>query len=192
VTVDHRLPTGGTPLMIAAALGFPEIAARLLKHGAAVDCQDERGTRALHAAAQFAFRSTETDSARRLLSLLIEHGADVNATNAIGQTPLLLLLGGRADPGVAVDQKHVVALLPLFLLARADVNLQDQRGVGPLHACAMHGLLLPARALLAAHADPARRDVLDRSPRQVAHLLGYVDVAAELGAREIPSAMDLR
>jgi len=188
VGVDHRLPTGGTPLMIAAALGFPEIVARLLKHGAAADAQDERGTRALHAAAQFAFRSSDTDCARRVLTLLIEHGADVNATNATGQTPLLLLLGARAEPGVAVDQKHVVALLPLFLLARADVNAQDQRGVGPLHACAMHGLLLPARALLAANADPTRRDVLERTPRQVAHLLGYIDVAGELGVRETAAA----
>ena len=81
-----------------------------------------------------------------------------------------------------------MALLPLFLLARADLNLQDQRGVSPLHACAMHGLLLPARTLLAAKADPSRRDVLDRTARQVAQLLGYIDLAAELGSREPQTA----
>jgi len=43
-------------------------------------------------------------------------------------------------------------------------------------------LLLPARALLAAGADPELRDVLERTPRQIAHLLGFIDVAAELGA----------
>jgi ankyrin repeat protein len=165
-------------------LGFPEIIARLLARGAQVNVCDERGTSALHAAAQFAFRSSETDSAKRVLQLLLEHGADVNVANTSGQTPLLLLLGGRADPGNAVDQKHLLALLPLFLLAHADLNAQDQRGVGPLHACAMHGLLLPARALLAAKADSTRRDVLDRSARQVAQLLGYIDLAAELGLRE--------
>jgi len=190
VAADHRLPTGGTPLMIAAALGFPEILERLLVAGAQVDARDERGTSALHAAAQFAFRTSDTDCARRLLDLLIRHGANVNATNASGQTPLLLLLGGRAELGAATDQKHLVALLPVFLLARADIDQQDQRGVGPLHACAMHGLLLPARALLAARADPARRDALDRSARQIAHLLGYVDVAAELGAHESTAAMN--
>jgi ankyrin repeat protein len=184
VAVDSRLPTGATPLMIAAALGFPEIVTRLLARGAQVNARDERGTSSLHAAAQFAFRSSETDSARRVLQLLLEHGADVNASNASGQTPLLLLLGARAEPGSPADQKHLLALLPLFLLAHADIDLQDQRGVGPLHACAIHGLLLPARALLAAKADPGRRDVLDRSPRQVAQLLGYIDLAAELGQRE--------
>lgn len=184
VPADSRLPTGGTPLMIAAALGFPEIVDRLLASGAQANACDERGTSALHAAAQFAFRGSDTEAARRSIELLLEHGAGVNATNAVGQTPLVLLLGGRADPGSVVDQKNLSTLLPLFLLAHADLNLQDQRGVGPLHACAMHGLLMPARALLAARADPARRDVLDRTPRQVAQLLGYVDLAAELGVRE--------
>lgn len=188
IPADSRLQTGGTPLMIAAALGFPEIIARLLARGAQATASDERGTSALHAAAQFAFRSSETESARRSLELLIEHGADINATNANGQTPLLLLLGGRVEPGIPVDQKHLLALLPLFLLARADLNLQDQRGVSPLHACAMHGLLLPARTLLAAKADPSRRDMLDRTARQVAQLLGYIDLAAELGSREPQTA----
>lgn len=187
VPVDQRLPAGGTALMIAAALGFPEIAALLLKHGAQADAQDERGTRALHAVGQFAFRSAETTRAQRTIELLLEHGADVNATNAAGQTPMLLLLGARSEPGTAADQKHLLVLLRLLLHAGADVDVQDQRGVSPLHACAMHGLLLPARVLLASRADTSRRDVLDRSAREVAHLLGYIDVAAELGMREADS-----
>ena len=52
----------------------------------------------------------------------------------------------------------------------------------------MHGLLLPARTLLAAKADPARRDMLDRTARQVAQLLGFIDLAAELGSREPQTA----
>jgi ankyrin repeat protein len=187
VPVDQRLPAGGTALMIAAALGFPETAALLLDHGAQANAQDERGTRALHAVAQFAFRSAETARAQRTIELLLERGADVNAANASGQTPLLLLLGARAEPGTAADQKHLLVLLRLLLHAGANIDVQDQRGVGPLHACAMHGLLLPARVLLASRADTSRRDVLDRSAREVAHLLGYIDVAAELGMRDANS-----
>lgn len=182
--VDQRLPAGGTALMIAAALGFPEIVALLLEHGAQTNAQDERGTHALHAVGQFAFRCAETARAQRIIELLLKHGADVNAANGAGQTPLLLLLGARAEPGTTADQKHLLVLLRQLLAAGADVNLQDQRGVSPLHACAMHGLLLPARVLLAARADTSRRDVLDRSAREVAHLLGYIDVAAEIGSRE--------
>ena len=182
--VDQRLPAGGTALMIASALGFPEIVALLLKHGAQANAHDERGTHALHAVAQFAFRSAETARAQRIIELLLQHGADVNATNAAGQTPLLLLLGARAEPGTSADQKHLLVLLRQLLAAGADVNLQDQRGVSALHACAMHGLLLPARVLLTARADTTRRDVLERSAREVAHLLGYIDVDAEIRSRE--------
>lgn len=190
IAVDQRLPGGGTALMIAAGLGYPEIAARLLARGADANAQDERGTRPMHAAAQFAFANRDTARARRVLELLIEKGADLDAADAKGKTALLFLLGARAEPGSASDQQHVQALLSLFLIGRADVNLQDERGVSPLHACAMHGLLLPARALLAARADPECRDVLERTPREVAALLGYVDVAAELTVR-MPSAMSM-
>jgi len=173
--------------MIASALGFPEIVALLLDHGAQTKAQDERGTQALHAVAQFAFRSAETARAQRIIELLLKHGADVNATNAAGQTPLLLLLGARAEPGTNADQKHLLVLLRQLLVAGVDVNAQDQRGVSALHACAMHGLLLPARVLLAARADTSRRDVLDRSAREVAHLLGYIDVDSEIRSRETDS-----
>ena len=182
VAVDQRVAGGGTALMIAAALGFSELVAQLLARGADADAEDERGTRALHAAAQFAFGSRDGERARRTLELLLEHGAAINAHNAAGQTALLLLLGARAQPGAAADQQQLLALLPLLIKRHADLNVQDQRGVGALHACAMHGLLLPARALLAAGADLERRDRLERTPREIAHLLGFIDVAAELGA----------
>ncbi|MCB1575887.1 MAG: ankyrin repeat domain-containing protein, partial [Xanthomonadales bacterium] len=63
---------------------------------------------------------------------------------------------------------------------------QDQRGVSPLHACAMHGLLGVAR-LLKSHGAPIdQRDGLGRSAGEIAALLGYVDVAAELGVVRSP------
>jgi ankyrin repeat protein len=189
VAVDQRLPGGGTALMIAAALGFPELVAQLLTHGAQVNAEDERGMRALHAAAQYSFARGDSERAQRTLTLLLDAGAAVDAANTAGQTALLLLLGARAEAGAVADQRQLLALLSLLLKHRVDLNAQDQRGVSALHACAMHGLLLPARALLAAGADPARRDMLERTPRQIAHLLGFIDVAVELGASSaIPSA----
>ncbi len=190
INPNQRLSGGGTALMIAAALGYPEIIARLLAHGAQVNAEDERGTRALHAAAQFAFASRDTQRARRVLELLIEKGADFNAIDVKGRTALLFLLGARAEPGSASDQQHLQSLLSLFLVGRADVNCQDERGVSGLHACAMHGLLIPARALLAARANPEVRDMRGRTPRDVANLLGYLDVAAELTLR-LPTATPL-
>ncbi|MGA9334923.1 MAG: ankyrin repeat domain-containing protein [Rudaea sp.] len=179
--VDHRLLGGATALMIAAGLGYPELVAQLLAHGADVDTADERGTRALHAAAQFGFADRDVESAKRTLQTLLDAGACVNAANDVGQTALLLLLGAGADVGALVDQKNLLALLQIMLAHQADTQLRDQRGVSVLHACAMHGLLLPARALLAVGADPTCCDGRERTPREVAHLLGFIDIAAELG-----------
>ena len=44
----------------------------------------------------------------------------------------------------------------------------------------LHGLLQVTRRLLRAGADPDLRDTLNRSPREVAVMRGFVDVAAEL------------
>jgi ankyrin repeat protein len=165
-------------------LGFPETAAQLLAHGAQANAEDEHGTRALHAAAQFAFSCRDGERARRTMEVLLEAGAGLDARNSGGQTALLLLLGAHAPARSAADQKQLLALLPLLLERGTDVNAQDKRGVGALHACAMHGLLLPARALFSAGADPARGDLLGRTPSEIAHLLGFVDVAAELGVTQ--------
>ncbi len=171
--------------MIAAALGYPEIVARLLARGADANAQDERGIRALHAAAQYAFGSRDTRARDDPLELLIEKGAQLDAADAKGRPPLLLLLGARAEPGSSADQQHLQSLLSLFLVGRADLNVQDQRGVSPLHACAMHGLLLPARALLAARANPeSHADMHGRTPRARWPICSAILMfAAELTAR---------
>ncbi len=191
VEIDQRLKGGGTALMIAAALGYPEIAVALLKAGANVDASDESHTRALHAAAHFAFHGRDGERAKATLDALLEHGAAIDARNSEGQTALLLLLGAHAEAGVAPDEKRLLAAIPSLLKRHADVNAADNRGVTALHACAMHGLLLPARALLAAGADTQLRDMRDRTAREVAHLLGFIDVAVELAAPRASAATSI-
>jgi uncharacterized protein len=183
VDVDQRLKGGGTALMIAAALGYPEIVTALLKAGANVDASDDSHTRALHAAAHFAFHGRDGDRAKTMLNTLLESGASIDARNSEGQTALLLLLGAHAEAGATSDEKLLLALMPAMLKRNADINAADNRGVTPLHACAMHGLMLPARALIAAGADTQLRDMRDRTAREVAHLLGFIDVAVELAAQ---------
>ena len=178
--IDQPLAGGGTALMAAAGRGDIEMAGALLAHSAKADAADAHGMCALHAAAQFAFAGGDAQKARRVFEMLLDAGAPVDARNADGQTALLVLLGAHAPPRSGADQKALLGLLEVLRERGARIDVQDERGVGPLHACAMHGLLLPARALLAAGADRSCRDLLERTPREVAHRLGFVDVAAEI------------
>ncbi|WP_313914744.1 ankyrin repeat domain-containing protein [Tahibacter sp.] len=185
--LDRSLPGGGTTLMIAAALGFPELVEKLLASGADANVADEKGSTALHAAAHYAFSHAGT-RARAVLEVLLRLGAAPNARNAKGQTALLLLVGGRADPGSPCDPAQLAHLVALLLDFAADLDAQDERGVSALHACAIHGLLGCARQLLARGAERDIRDRLGRRPADLAELLGHVDVAAELGSSTaIPS-----
>ncbi|UXI68531.1 ankyrin repeat domain-containing protein [Tahibacter amnicola] len=187
VDVNARLPGGTTALMIASALGFPELVLQLLQAGADPQLADDSGATALHAAVQYGF-AQPAQRAAGVLETLLRAGAAPNARNGKGQTPLLLLVGGRADPGTPCDAPALGRLVAVLLDYAADLDVQDERGVSALHACAIHGLLGCARQLLARGADRELRDCRGRRPADLAELLGYADVAAELGATAaIPS-----
>jgi ankyrin repeat protein len=182
--------------MIAAALGAVASVKRLLARGAQVNLRDEQGQTSLHAACQFAFQSADPGAARALIEALLEAGAELDAVSRAGQTPLLLLLGARAAAGSPSPQRGLTELTELMLARGADPDAQDQRGVGVLHAAAMHGLTDPCRSLLRAGADPALRDTLGRSAAEVALMLGYADLAAEIkraaGARQRAQGLQTR
>ncbi len=189
VAADQRMPSDATALMVAAAMGYPEIAEQLLDAGADVNAVDSAGRSALHAAAQFGFEHNDSLRARRLFDSLLKRGADINHADGEGKTPLLLLLGAQLPPGSDCDATHIGALVPVLLGAGAKVGHADQRGVTALHACAMHALLPPARVLLSRGADRQAADGRGRTAADVARQLGFVDIAHELAARvgAIPS-----
>ncbi len=110
----------------------------------------------------------------------------IDAVDAQGATPLLLLLGAQSRPGSDGDGTHLGALLPVLLEAGADADHADARGVTALHACAMHALFAPARVLLTRGANREAVDAFDRTPADVARVLGLVDLAMELESRAIP------
>jgi ankyrin repeat protein len=195
VALEQRLPGELTVLMVACALGLPELAARLLSAGADVNAIDGQGRTALHCAAMYGFTARDRGRVVALLDTLVLAGADADAI-AAGATPLLLLLGARAEPGTAADEEVLLAGIDQLLAQDVALDSRDPRGFGPLHLAALHGLPRVVQRLLAAGADPDLRDSLNRSPREVALMRGFVDIAAEFApassSRDISMARFLR
>jgi ankyrin repeat protein len=73
---------GWTPLLMASAFGPPEAVKMLLDAGAKTDAQDYRGFTSLMLAA-----GTDRYD-RRIVSMLVAHGADLRPTNHMGETAL--------------------------------------------------------------------------------------------------------
>jgi ankyrin repeat protein len=177
--LEQRLPGDVTVLMLAAALGLPDLCARLLMAGGNVHAQDAQGLTPLHCAALFGFTARERPRLVALLDTLLLAGAEPDAVAAGNVTPLLLLLGARAEPGTACDEEVVLTGAERLLDEDVMLDAQDPRGFGPLHLAALHGLLRITQRLLRAGCNPDLRDALNRSPREIAVMRGFVDVAAE-------------
>ncbi len=177
--LEQRLPGNVTVLMLAAALGLPDACGRLLAAGADIAAADAQGLTPLHCAALYGFTARDRPRLLALLDTLLLAGADPDAVAAGGVTPLLLLLGARAEPGTACDEEVIAAGVVRLLDESASLTVRDPRGFGPLHLAALHGLLGIVRLLLREGADPDARDGLNRSPREIAVMRGFVDVAAE-------------
>ena len=117
------------------------------------------------------------------LATLLLAGAEPDQAAAGAVTPLLLLLGARAEPGTACDEQVVMAAVERLLDEDVSLEVRDPRGFGPLHLAALHGLPLLVQRLLRAGADPEARDSLNRSPREIAVMRGFIDVAGEFEPR---------
>ncbi|MGH8053755.1 MAG: ankyrin repeat domain-containing protein [Stenotrophomonas sp.] len=177
--LEHRLPGGVTVLMLAAALGMADIVARLLAAGADVHAGDDQQLAPLHCAALYGFTSRDRTRLLALLDTLLLAGAEPDQASAGTVTPLLLLLGARAEPGTACDEHVVLAAVERLLDEDVSLDVRDPRGFGPLHLAALHGLPLLVQRLLRAGADPDMRDAINRSPRDIAIMRGFIDVAGE-------------
>jgi ankyrin repeat protein len=109
---------------LAARLSLPHIVKAILENGldtTNAEGFESRGLTALHWAAKFADEAT--------LRVLVESGADIDARNAEGVTPLYVAARNW-------DGEHVVAAL---LDLGADITLTDSDGRTPLHIAAQNG-----------------------------------------------------
>jgi len=178
--IEQRLPGDLTVLMLAAARGLPEACGQLLDAGAQIHALGQQGLTALHCAAQYGFGARNSARLQQLFKTLLLAGADSDAVTDEGLTPLLLLLGARAEPGSARDEAVIDAGVVQLLDAGARLDAQDPHGWGPLHLAALHGLAHVVRRLAQAGADLELRDRLNRPPRAIAIERGFIDIATEL------------
>ena len=95
---------------------------------------------------------------------LIQQGADVNAQNGRGETPLFL----------AVEFPEIMNLL---LNAGADVNICNNEGRTPLHEVAEDGMVAQCRMLLDHGANVNAKDRRRQTPLLVAAAYGQYEVA---------------
>ena len=146
---------------------------------------------------------------RELVELLLAKGADANATDRNGETPLhvaaraggkdvvVLLLGHKAD----VNAKDASGKTPLhlavtrdlgvveaLLASKADVNARTETGESALHFAAELGRLEVVTALLAHQADANAATTLGLTPVFLAVGNGHAEVVALLAAVASPAA----
>ena len=120
--MDARTPDGFTALHLAAFFGAPRAAALLLRRGADAGAVADNPMRVQP------LNSAAAGQHHEIVAALIAAGADVNAQQESGYTPLLVA-AGQGD----------AALARLLLAAGADPGLATDDGVGPAELARAQG-----------------------------------------------------
>ena len=115
------------------------------------NARDAYGYTALHAAAR--------TNSPELITALLDAGADIDALDNEGNTPLLLAAGPTRREGLNVPPPSFSpAAIDVLAAAGADLEARDKRGFTALHRAAIWGQTNTISALLEAGADPSARD----------------------------------
>ena len=169
VDINARDMDGDSPLLLAVAQQYDDMALWLVHHGADVTLRNRKEHDALSIAGGYAGID--------VVKALLEAGADVNPPGPYAPLPMAcmkgcvsaarVLLDAGADPnapGRFGGESHTPLiwavkggfkpLIKLLLEAGADVNAQDEDGVTALATAARRNLPATVKLLLAAGADP--------------------------------------
>jgi ankyrin repeat protein len=190
--VNARDEEGRTPLHIAAENGYINVVRLLVEKGADINARDNEGFTPLHLALDalveedysemsgslpvypflFPLRDKTEKNIAEVIRFLIERGADVNAQDKNGWTPLHLL---AFHPGDLEDIP--VDIVRLLLEHGADINTRDSSGQTPLHVAAELCNRGMVKLLLESGADPNVKDKEGFSPAELATREDCEDIA---------------
>ncbi|XP_065584178.1 ankyrin repeat, PH and SEC7 domain containing protein secG-like [Artemia franciscana] len=150
-----------------------------------------------------------------VIKMILDKGADVNARDIYGESPLHLAASSRCSQtviecllkfGADVHIRNSEQLSPLHLAAHcghtltvecllrssADINARGKYDGSPLHLAAVRGHTQTAECLLRSGADVNARCIYDQSPLHLAAFHGHTQTAkclsrcgAEVNARDI-------
>eukprot|EP00744_Colponema_vietnamica_P012869 GILI01018051.1.p1 GENE.GILI01018051.1~~GILI01018051.1.p1 ORF type:complete len:454 (-),score=67.51 GILI01018051.1:143-1504(-) len=148
---------GDTPLHHAAALGYLQLAERLLEKGADLTIANKKGWTPVHIARN-----------SNITSLLVEYGSDMNAADPEGRTPLIYQ---------CVNGSAKVESIQALIASGCDVTAATTDGNTVLHY--KHLGVAKARAMLDEGADPFATNHIGDTPSAV----GNTDVIDLLRAR---------
>ncbi|MCJ8728439.1 hypothetical protein PDJAM_G00004530 [Pangasius djambal] len=111
-----------TALHVAARHGLLAHVDLYLRHGAAVECQNDEGQTPLNAACSQPHEHAALERYAQVCQRLVEAGADVSTCDADKHTPLHMACK-NANPGI----------VELLLRNGASVNVMDYGGEAPMH-----------------------------------------------------------
>ncbi len=161
--VNQKSDVGTTPLMMASSSGSAEAVRIMIANGAVVRDTDDEGKTPLHYACD-GIRDYYLDEAKKwekTIGLLLENGADVNAQNKNGRTPMMNAARHNAarivelliEHGASVDlhtkdgttalmvaaDNDEIDVIKVLVKHDADLNIRDQAGETALTAAKRRG-----------------------------------------------------